>query len=292
MAPDRRQASVLGRRRSLFVGLIGAAAFSWWYLGITWDDVTPTGAGWNTTKAFFERALSPATDHETEFRPSEGFLAMAWRATLNTLFYAAAAMGLALLGGLVLGFLASSAWWADDFEEQRPTVLRRLQRLVGPVIYGTSRVLIAVLRSIHELIWALILLLAFRTADVTAVVAIALPFTGILAKIFSEMIDEAPRTPSRALRMAGASGLQTFVVGLVPPALPDMTAYAFYRFECALRSAAIMGFFGFETLGLRIKESFDYGYYGETWTFLYFLLALIIVFDLWSGAIRRRMVTA
>ena len=90
---------------------------------------------------------------------------------------------------------------------------------------------------------------------------------------------------------AGASGLQVFAVGLVPSALPDMIAYAFYRFECALRSAAILGFLGVPTLGVLIKQAFKFGVYGEAWTHLYVLLVMIVVFDVWSGAVRRRMVT-
>ena len=61
--------------------------------------------------------------------------------------------------------------------------------------------------------------------------------------------------------------------------MPDLIAYAFYRFECVLRSSAVLGFFGFPTLGLYIRQSFDSTSYGEVWTYLYVLLALVIVFD-------------
>ena len=69
-----------------------------------------------------------------------------------------------------------------------------------------------------------------------------------------------------------------------------MIAYAFYRFECALRSSAVLGFFGFPTLGLSIKHAFNSSNYGEVWTFLYVLLFLIVIFDWWSGAVRNRLV--
>ncbi|MHC4077348.1 MAG: PhnE/PtxC family ABC transporter permease, partial [Planctomycetota bacterium] len=81
-----------------------------------------------------------------------------------------------------------------------------------------------------------------------------------------------------------------FFFGLVPRALPDMSAYAFYRYECALRSSAILGFFGLQTLGSYIKTSFDELYYGEVWTYIYVLFLLIVLFDWWSGALRRRFV--
>jgi len=147
-----------------------------------------------------------------------------------------------------------------------------------------------VLRSIHELLWAVLLLAAFGLGHLVAVMAIAIPYSGILAKVFSEMVDEAPRAAATALRDAGASPLQVFLFGLLPRALPDITAYTFYRFECALRSSAILGFFGFPTLGYYIAASFENLLYGEVWTYLYVLFGLITVMDWWSGALRRRFV--
>ena len=66
-----------------------------------------------------------------------------------------------------------------------------------------------------------------------------------------------------------------------------MTAYTFYRFECALRSSAVLGFFGFPTLGFYLAASFENLYYGEVWTYLYTLFVLIVVVEWWSGIIRR-----
>ena len=95
-----------------------------------------------------------------------------------------------------------------------------------------------------------------------------------------------------ALRATGASPAQVFAFGLLPRALPDMAAYAFYRFECALRSSAILGFFGLPTLGYYISASFDNLYYREVWTYLYALIALVVLVETWSGRLRRRQAFA
>jgi phosphonate transport system permease protein len=92
------------------------------------------------------------------------------------------------------------------------------------------------------------------------------------------------------LRGAGASPLQVFAFGLVPRAAPDLAAYSFYRFECAVRSAAVLGFFGFPTLGYAIAQAFENLHYREVWTYLYALLALVLLIETWSGALRRRFV--
>ena len=104
------------------------------------------------------------------------------------------------------------------------------------------------------------------------------------------MLDEAPRGSAMALRTAGAAPAQVFLFGLLPRALPDMSAYAFYRFECAVRSSAVLGFFGYETLGYYLRASFDNLHFREVWTYLYALLALVLLLEAWSAVLRRRFV--
>jgi len=289
--PGRRRPSPVGRRAAVILALLVAGAWSYLHLDLHVADLIPSEGGLALAGEFFSRALSPATSHETGFTPEKSLLRISLESAYTTLTFAGAAMGLALLLGIGLGFLASTAWWSGRRAGGRTRLGALLTHTLAPAVYAFTRALIALMRSVHELLWALLLLIVFRTSPTTAIVAIAIPYGGTLAKIFSEMVDEAPRGPAVALREAGASGLQVFFFGLVPAAVPDMIAYTFYRFECALRSAAILGFFGFPTLGLRIKQAFQNADFGETWTHLYVLFALVVVFDVWSGAIRRRLVT-
>ncbi len=202
-------------------------------------------------------------------------------AARRTLVFAVGGMSLALVLGVVLGFLSSSSWWAEE---------RRGRSLLGPLVWSGARLLIVGMRSVHELLWAVLFLAAFGLNTFGAVVAIAIPYGGTLAKIFSEILEEAPRDSARALRELGASPLQVFLFGHLPRALPDMAAYAFYRFECAVRSSAVLGFFGFPTLGYSIAQAFENLHYREVWTYLYMLMALVVGIELWSGALRRRFV--
>lgn len=289
--PVRRPAPV-GMRGGVLIGILALALWGSFYLGLTPGGLIPGEGGLQVVLRFFSRALSPALTSEADFVPpgSAPLLLGALGAAWTTLVFAAAAMSLAVVLGLVLGFFASTAWWAGDSVGGRSGSLTALRRTVAPVVYAVARVTIALMRSVHELLWAVLFLAAFGLNDVVAVLAIAIPYGGTLAKVFSEMVDEAPRDAAHALRGAGGSGVQVFFFGLVSRALPDMTAYAFYRFECALRSSAVLGFFGFETLGLYIRQSYRSTNYGEVWTYLYVLIAIIVVFDWWSGALRRRIV--
>lgn len=290
----RSRPAPVGVRGGVVLGLLALGLWGYWYLGVGIGELIPSEGGLRLALRFFGRALSPALGYEAEFVPvgAAPLLVNALQAVGVTVVFAAAAMGLALVLGLVLGFFASTAWWAGDPAGGRSRAVVWFRRTVAPLVYGATRLLIALMRSVHEILWAVLFLAAFGLNDFAAVLAIALPYGGTLAKIFSEMVDEAPRDAGRALRGAGASGLQVFFFGLVSRALPDMTAYTFYRFECALRSSAVLGFFGFETLGLYIRQSFRSAHYGEVWTYLYVLVVMIIAFDWWSGALRRRIVEA
>jgi phosphonate transport system permease protein len=282
----------LRTRSAVVLSLVLGAAWAFFALDLDLRELLPNPGGLELAGRFFARALRPALASEAAFVPADAppLLVVALDAALTTLLFAGAAMSLSIALGLGLGFLAARAWAAGDPAGAGSPLLAAARRTVLPAIWGGARALIALLRSVHEILWAILFTAAFGLSPFSALFAIALPYGGTLAKIWSELIDEAPRDAGLALRAAGASGLQVFCFGLVPRALPDMVAYAFYRFECAVRSSAVLGFFGFPTLGMYLQQSFRSANYGEVWTFLYVLLATVAIFDAWSGALRRRLV--
>lgn len=296
--PFPRRPWPLGSRGRLLSLLLLCGLFAALHLQRSPAGLLPEGARAGFVGEFLGAALRPALDYQGTPPPegSSPLLVKALGGAWRTLVFAAAAMGLALLVAFPLGILGSASWWAADpvsasSAHARWARVRRVLRraLVGP-LFASIRVLIALLRSIHELLWAVLLLAALGLNTTSAVIAIAIPYAGTLAKIFSEMLDEAPRSSAEALRALGASPAQVFLVGVLPRAAADMSAYAFYRFECAVRSSAVLGFFGFPTLGYYLVLSFENLHYREVWTYLYTLLALIVVLEVWSSHLRRRLV--
>ena len=91
--------------------------------------------------------------------------------------------------------------------------------------------------------------------------AIALPYTGIFAKVFAEQMEEADQRPSRALP-PGTDALSRFLYARAPLMLHAMWSYTLYRLECALRSSAVLGFIGLPTLGFQLDAFFRVGDYG------------------------------
>ncbi|WP_282602677.1 ABC transporter permease [Paracoccus sp. PARArs4] len=136
------------------------------------------------------------------------------------------------------------------------------------------------LRSVHELFWALLLMQVLGIGAWTGVLAIALPYAGIFAKVMSEILDEADRRPSDWLGDR-VDPLSRFLWARVPLARPEMASYALYRLECGLRSSAVLGFVGLPTLGFQLDTFFRQGHYGAAGAVMVIYVALIGTVRLW-----------
>lgn len=206
---------------------------------------------------------------------SAEFLKIAIDATGTTIGYAASGLSLAVLFALPLGILASG------------TLFRSLVvRVVGML---SIRSVLALLRSIHELVWAWLIIVAIGFSPAAAILAIAIPYSAILARIYADLLNDVPQEPMAALRASGANEFKVLLYGRLPMALPNMVSYTFYRFECAIRSAAIFSFVGVGGLGYQIQLSLDDLRFEQVWTLLAFLVLLIALVDGWSNLVRSKL---
>ncbi len=144
--------------------------------------------------------------------------------------------------------------------------------------YMVVRVSLAFVRAIHELFWALLFLQVFGLNTLTALLAIILPYSATLGKVYAEILEEHDSFP-RELR--GRGRVSFFLYTKLPDALPHIISYSFYRFECALKSTAILGFIGLMTLGYFLEGSFMQGYYGEVWLLLIIFYIIIATIKWW-----------
>lgn len=229
--------------------------------------------GWILVLRFLLAATHPDLTPE--------FLWLAWDATLKTLAYAVCGTFLSVLLGLVGGVLSAEVWWQS-------TNKGRFHRFyVAPWL--AVRVGLAIPRAIHELIWGLFFINIFGLDPLVAIGAIAIPFGAITAKVFSEILDETPRQPLMALLNSGVSPLNAFAYSLLPQAFPNLLSYTFYRFECSIRSAAVLGIIGAGGLGYQILLSLQSLRYEQMWTLLIALVVLSGSTDFCSAMLRRRL---
>ena len=266
-------------RRGLWA-LAAAAAVAWAGLqsGLLEGDLINAG-GWALVERFLRAALHPEV--------SGDFLRRAAAATVTTLAFAACGTFLSLIIGAVGGVLAAESWWRAVFGWDAGR--RRLPLLGRRAPWVVVRAVLAVPRAIHEIVWGLFFVAIVGLDPLVGVLAIAIPFGAICAKVFSEILDEADTRPLAVLLNRGVRPLKAYLYTQVPSAFADLLSYAFYRFECSIRSAAVLGIIGAGGLGYEIFLSLQSLRYEQMWTFLIALILLTGLTDLWSGLVRRRM---
>lgn len=232
--------------------------------------------GWTLALQFARAALHPDL--------SADLVRLTVESTFTTLAFAIAGTTLSVALGLIFGVLGSEVFWQAVFPDRgtrRP--IRHRVPLLG------LRAALAVPRSIHEAIWGLFFINILGLDPLVAVLAIGIPFGAITARIFAAILDEAPRQTLRALDSSGVSPAKALLYGLLPQAFPDLLSYTFYRFECAIRAAAVLGLIGAGGLGYQILLSLQSLRYEQVWTFLYALIVLSALTDAWSTFLRRRL---
>jgi phosphonate transport system permease protein len=232
-----------------------------------WDLFNPSG--WPQLAGFLSAAIQPDL--------SRDLLQLTAQATLVTLGFAVCGTTLSLIFGFLGGILCSEVWWLSV----APRHPRRW-------LWIGLRSGLALPRAIHEMLWGLFFINILGLDPLVGVVAIALPFGAIVAKVFSEILDDTPREPLKALINSGTPAAAAFLYGLLPQAALDLISYSFYRFECSLRSAAVLGVIGAGGLGYEILLSLQSLKYRELWTFFYALILLNGLVDWISGWFRQR----
>jgi phosphonate transport system permease protein len=281
-APGRPRAlpsrpSLLNAKSFWFLAFAIAIIWSLIEAGLFRGEVINEG-GWGQVWSFVRAALHPDL--------SSDILSLAIPSTLITLAYAVCGTALSVAIGFVGGILSSSVWWQMVFPGKEGRGLRRHAYIVPWV---GVRGLLAVPRAIHEVIWGLFFINILGLDPLSAVLAIAIPFGTITAKVYADILDETPRAPLQALYNSGVTPLRAFFYSLLPQAFPDLLSYAFYRLECAIRAAAILGLIGAGGLGFQILLSLQSLKYEQVWTFLYLLVLLNGIIDGWSSILHRRL---
>lgn len=142
------------------------------------------------------------------------------------------------------------------------------------------RLFCAFLRSIHEIFWAFLFLPVVGLNPMCGVLAIAIPYAGVFGKVFAEIMQEADQNPLKGMPLQ-AGRLSCFFFGVLPLIYSDVKNYTSYRFECALRSSAILGFIGLPTLGFHLETAFREGLYSEATALLYAFYLLIASLRYW-----------
>ena len=234
---------------------------SFWSLNLKWAQFLSWDALVRMGK-FIGELLHPET--------SAVFLRKLLTASLETLAMSALGTLLAVVLGLMLALPASKTYADDPARWRAPT-----------------RLLLNALRSIPELVWASLLLIAAGLGPFAGTLALGLHTAGVLGRLFAEAIENAPAGPGFALRARGVSEGRVFWYATLPQVLPQLMSYTLYRWENNIRAAAILGVVGAGGLGQMLAFHMGLFQMGETSSVLVAMLILVALVDALSYASRR-----
>jgi phosphonate transport system permease protein len=210
-----------------------------------------------------------------EFFPpdvSPGFLAKTAWGALQTLAISALGTLLAVLAGALLALPASGRF--------------------GGAARQAARFVLNGLRSVPELVWAALMVLAAGLGPFAGVLALALHTTGVFGRLFGEALENAPPAPELALREAGSGATLAFAYGTLPLVAPQWLAYTLYRWEMNIRMAAVLGFVGAGGLGQMLYFHLSLFQQAQASTVIGAMFAMVVAVDAASGRLRRGMAPA
>ena len=230
-----------------------------------------------------ERGLRATGRYLAQFIPPKAdgeFLALLARETWRTVAIATAGLTLALVLAVPLALVATSRLSASTLEG-RPGPARWLRRVV--------RGLLVMLRSIPELVWALVFVRVVGLGPTAGVLAIAIAYGGMLGKVYAEILETADPAPTQALLRGGSGRLQALAFGTLPSCLPELLSYTVYRWECAIRSSVVLGFVGAGGLGQQLDNASKMFAGSEVSAILLVFIALVMLSDAFSRWLRGRL---
>jgi len=241
----------------------------------------------------------------TEFKPWALFSAESRRPTLQFL----AAFIPPAVGGEFLWLVARETWRTVAIATAGITLalviaipatlmstrVLSVSALSGSVAPGPAalrqflRWTLVLLRSIPELVWALVFVRVVGLGPTAGVLAIALTYGGMLGKVYGDILESGETPATRNLLANGSGRLQAFAYGLLPQNAAELTSYTVYRWECAIRSSVVLGFVGAGGLGQQLDNSTKMFAGGEVATMLLVFVALVALADRASSWLRRAL---
>ncbi len=163
-------------------------------------------------------------------------------------------------------------------------------RVVRLSLYALGKAMLNLLRTIPEIVWALIFVFMVGLGPFPGVLALGFHTGGVLGKLFAEVLEDVDPAPLEALQATGASRFRILVYGVLPQALPQFVSYALYRWEVNIRAAAMMGFVGAGGLGQRIHVAISLFHEHQLMTLILAIYLIVTLVDALSAYLRTRLV--
>ncbi|MEO8739133.1 MAG: phosphonate ABC transporter, permease protein PhnE [Casimicrobiaceae bacterium] len=160
------------------------------------------------------------------------------------------------------------------------------------VVYPIARLIIMACRSVHEMIWTILLVAILGFGMLPGALALTLFCIGFSGKLFSEAIEAIRPGQVEAIRATGANNLQTFIYAVLPQVRVAWTGISIYTWDVVFRAATVVGFFGAGGMGWYLRESVQRVASRDVAAILLSIIVVVLISELFSAWLRTRIAKA
>lgn len=260
--PPKKKKSGIKTLRNWGIFVFLTIMYIWTFTGIDIDWVRALERMVNN----FQRVIPKL------FNPEWASIGKVWTAMVETLYIAFAGSLMAAIIAIPLGFLAA----------QNMTKSKVLTTFGKWVLSG--------IRAFPDLILAILFVVAVGPNPFAGVLAIAIGSTGMLGKLYSEVLESIDMNIVEAMEASGANKIQILFHGVIPQIIPEFLSYAIYRFEIDVRASTILGIVGAGGIGTLIQFAQMNRNWEEMGLILLVIIVVVTIIDFLSASIRKRIV--
>jgi phosphonate transport system permease protein len=215
------------------------------------------------------------------------FLSILGQPILETVQISVMGTVVAVALGFPLGLLATSSLIFQGILNERELAGSRIRAALRRSSYLSARAVLSLFRTIPEFVWAFMFVRAVGLGPFPGVLAIGIAYAGMIGKVYSEILEHTSPEPLEALQSTGAAKSTIVLYGLLPQALPNLASYTLYRWECAVRASAILGFVGAGGIGQQLEISMRMFDFSQVITLVAILFLMVAGVDALSAKVRR-----
>lgn len=260
--PPKQEKSLFKKVRAIIILLLVVALYVWTFTSIDIDWARAIERSINN----FHRVIPKL------FSPDWAAAGEVGEAMFETVLIAFAGSLMAAVLAVPLSFLAAS------------------NMMGGKIVSTIGKWILSAIRAFPDLILAILFVVAVGPNAFAGVLAIAIGSTGMLGKMFSEIIESIDMEVVQAMEANGANKIQILFYGVIPQITPEFLSYAIYRFEVDIRASSILGIVGAGGIGTMIIFASSNRNWNEMGMILLAIIIVVTVIDFASARIRRKIV--
>ncbi len=170
-----------------------------------------------------------------------------------------------------------------------PIAVMAAENLVPRPVYFVGRSIVSISRALHELVLAIVAVVAVGLGPLAGVIALVIATPGFFAKLLAEELEEIDEGQADAIRATGGSTIQVLLYGVAPQVVPRIIGLTIYRWDINIRASTIVGIVGAGGIGVTLLNSFDRYEYDFSLAIILAIILVVMFGEILSAWARRRV---